>query len=177
MQPEAHAGRAVAQQSEATGSASMSHPDGTPRAQASQLVAKAFLCVPPGSVFLFGCQPRGINLQGVDVPVFVERHGDLVRKVVLGVIHGSGLQEGQRVRRPGWPRTTLPQKGLGVCEAAAFLQYLGRLWGSKSRKEDGLHPDLPSHWRLFAVVPPGTLLSQMAAFCFCVPQSHLWELP
>lgn len=61
---------------------------------ASQLFFKAFLRLLPGFVFLAGCQPCEIHLYWVDVPVFVERDGNLVRKAVLRVIHGTSLQGG-----------------------------------------------------------------------------------
>lgn len=65
--------------------------------RASQLLSEASSALLPGSVLLIGRQPREVDLHGIDVPVLVERHGNLVRQVVLRVIHGPRLMEERAV--------------------------------------------------------------------------------
>ena len=72
-------------------------PTGACRPRASQLLLEASSALLPGLVFLSGRQPREVDLHGIDVPVLVERHGNLVRQVVLRVIHGPRLQTEERI--------------------------------------------------------------------------------
>lgn len=79
---------------------------------ASQLLFEASSALLPGSVFLSGRQPREVDLHGIDVPVLVERHRNLVRQVVLRVIHGPCLQTEQRTAPSHSPETALLQNNI-----------------------------------------------------------------
>lgn len=80
--------------------------------RASQLLSEASSTLLPGSVLLTGRQPREVDLHRINVPVLVERHGNLVRQEVLRVIHGPRLQTEQRIAPSHSPETVLLQNSI-----------------------------------------------------------------